>query len=151
MKTIKCINQIIKVLNLKFKADKELFLEYLKLGRINKTFLGTIEIDNYKLTPTLILGDEGGLYWLLNSFEQNSFEEQIIKKCGVQLEYIQKRRKKSKDVKKIIIGEGGFGRVRLCLGIFKLADVDVGQVLCVKKSRKDKKDKRWKDKKRNER
>ena len=45
------------------------------------------------------------------------------------------KEKSIKNKKKIIIGEGGFGKVRFALSLFELDKVKAGEVICIKKTK----------------
>lgn len=112
------------VLELKNKNEK-MFIQCLKQSRFDK-------LKELKSEFSLVLGEEGGLYLLLNSVEADSEEESIIKEAGVTEEFLEEKRIAS--TKKIILGQGAFGKVRLALSIFGNTMVDISQLVCVKKS-----------------
>jgi len=107
--------------------NEQALLESLLIGRFDKKKIGTGE------SFTMIVGDEGGLFLLMNSVSPNSRFEKIILDSGVSEKYLKEKR----DVvnNKVIIGQGGFGKVRLALSVLGNQIVDIGQVVCIKKSR----------------
>ena len=109
-----------------YKEEKESFDKSLMMGRF------VINLENGK-TYTLIMGDEGGLFLLINSVPKESIEEKIILDSGVTEEYLQEKRTQED---KIVIGKGAFGAVKFALSVFGDRNVDIGQLVCVKKSSK---------------
>ena len=73
----------------------------------------------------------GGLYWLIHKINENSIEEKIVKESKVSWEFIKSY---MDNEKRLILGKGSFGKVRLALCIFGNGNVDIGELICVKKS-----------------
>jgi serine/threonine protein kinase len=123
-----CWVYVEKVLDnlLKLKKNKpEIFFQSVMRGRFDKD-------PSLSINSSLIIGDEGGLFLLLNSIRPKSEEEQLIEEAGVSEEYLNEKR--NAESSKVILGEGSFGKVRLALSIFGNLKVDIGQLVCVKKS-----------------
>jgi serine/threonine protein kinase len=107
-------------------TTKEDFLKYALTGRFDKH---SLNIDN-----TIILGEDGGLYILVNSV--NHITKPILKEL-VSDEYLDDKTVINTETKhrikdKIAIGSGAFGKVRFALSLFD-AKSKPGDVICVKK------------------
>ncbi len=108
------------------KEKNEIFCQYIFKGRFDK------KNPNLNIKSTMVLGDEGGFYMLLNSVHPESEEQQIIEEAGVSKDFLNEKR--DPKIWKLVLGERSFGKVRLALSIFGNASVDIGQLVCVKKS-----------------
>jgi hypothetical protein len=120
--TVKYVEFIIGLLETQSERDQESFKKNLKKGRF--------ENMDKKIKGALILGDDGGLYLLLNYAAEKSLEEEIILVSRVPKEFLNEKRNKDN---KIILGKGAFGSVGLALSIFGDEKVDICQLVCVKK------------------
>ncbi len=82
----------------------------------------------------MIFGEDGGLFLLFNSIKgedenYNKFKQQAIEDL-LGRHYLKDKLKE----KKIIIGKGGFGTVKLCLSLLETKSKP-GDVICIKKSK----------------
>jgi WD40 repeat protein/serine/threonine protein kinase len=142
---------------------KQELLESIKCGRLEKYL--PIKKRNYKIeygfseTYTAILGDDGGLYLLLNSLKEKDAEE--VAKYHLGENYVQQKIESTLDfqreqiykykidggevrweyekslnleAKNLIIGQGGYGKVRLGISLFKSSTMP-GDVICIKKTK----------------
>lgn len=92
-------------------------------GRVDKEFFR-------KTKHTIILGDDGGLFLLLNSItleEEKLFLEKMMGK-----EYV--RGKEKQGSAKLVIGKGGFVKVRFALNLIQTETLAPNTVICVKKT-----------------
>jgi hypothetical protein len=93
---------------------------------------GRFERKDLNIEGSLVLGDEGGIYMLINSAPPGSINEAIILEAGVPEEFLKEKRGEALD--KVTLGEGSFGKVRFALSVLGDRNVDIGHVICVKKS-----------------
>ena len=114
------------------KAKDDIF-EALRVGRFDKKKFG--------LDHSILLGRDGGLYLLMNSFSDEEYKMILENEEGCSLKkYFDLKTKKCLDDgrKKIVIGEGTNGKIRVG---FPLASTDqtnskmhLGEIICVKKT-----------------
>ena len=97
---------------------------------------------------SLIVGEDGGLYLLLNRLDKEQQKDMVQKNIVTEIylkDKIVKAEKAAEEVKgdaqkgnsrgdKIVLGKGGFGKVRLALNLFR-GKKDPGDVVCIKKTR----------------
>jgi len=106
------------------QESKELFQDAIRSGRFDKAALD--------LKDTIIFGEDGGLYLLLNDLDPLK-KSMITEVMGE--EYLADKVKAVKEnSESIVIGKGGFGTVRFGLSLFK-ADSNPGDIICVKKTK----------------
>ena len=99
-----------------------------------------IDKKEFGIPHSIKIGDEGGLYLLLNSLSEE--EKKIIEDLGQITEgfleeKISKTNKKNKKgFDKVVIGRGGFGIVKLAFTLTSSVALDVGKIICIKKTKK---------------
>lgn len=80
---------------------------------------------------TLIFGEDGGLFLLLNSLDEK-FRKALEQHIGK--EYIKEKSLKVKNGRtKVVIGKGAFGQVRFAINLFYVNKYP-GDIVCVKKT-----------------
>ena len=91
------------------------------------------------LKHSIIIGDDGGFYALLNTIDEE--EKEILLEDGeISKEYAKSWDKITGELKntyKVVIGKGSFGKIRICLVLTKNETSTVmipGQIICVKKT-----------------
>lgn len=88
----------------------------------------------YKLPQTVIIGDDGGLYGLLNSADAKS--KQLLENITSQGYLADKTKGQNKlGQDKIVIGKGGFGTVRFAVSLSEEKATKSGDIICIKKSK----------------
>jgi len=135
-KTLKFTKKILKtLLNYIHEKNEEIDENTLKKSIISGRF---DKKDFNGLSHTVVLGDDGGFYALLNSITKK--EKMLLLESGdISEEYFNglKQKAKSKEGTKIIIGQGTFGKIRLCIAVstnLKSHIIKTGQIICVKKT-----------------
>ena len=100
---------------------------------------GRFEKKNHpnRLSHSIIVGDDGGIFALMNSISDE--EKLMILEAGqIQNDYAPVANAKNVDNRfKIKIGEGSFGKIRLCVALTKNETSETmkpGQIVCVKKT-----------------
>mgnify|MGYP000859612344 CR=1 FL=1 len=111
---------------------------------------GRIDKVKFGLSHSLILGEDGGFYLLLNRLTKDQQEDMItgnivtrtflqdkISKQKPKDERAEQAEKKKQDLygEKVIIGKGGFGAVKFAVSLFNHKGTSPGDVICIKKSR----------------
>ena len=124
----KSLDSIIQTIK---KKDKDLIVKSILSHRFEKKI--------FDLPHTIISGEEGGLYFLLNSVTNE--EIQIMKTDEISQNYLEKITLDSKK-NKMVIGEGGCGKIRLSIALTlnelsKNGEISmhIGDIICVKKTR----------------
>ena len=117
-------------------------IEALLSGRFDKSKFG--------LSHSLVLGEDGGLYLLLNRLtkenQKDMITESIVTKAYLKDkihaqkakdEKAEKEEKRKHDLygEKVIIGKGGFGSVKFAMSLFRHNGTSPGDVICIKKTR----------------
>ena len=111
---------------------------------------GRIDKAKFGLSHSLILGEDGGLYLLLNRLTKAQQEDMIagnivtraylndkISRPKAKDEKAEQEEKRKQDLygEKVIIGKGGFGAVKFAVSLFNHNGTSPGDVICIKKSR----------------
>ena len=105
---------------------------------------GRFDKDDFKLSNSLIVGEDGGLYLLLNRLDQEQQQGMVQKNIVTEI-YLKDKIVKAEEEKgdkirenfrgdKIVLGKGGFGKVRLALNLFR-GKKDPGDIVCIKKTK----------------
>ena len=126
--------EIKKVLEEAMKRPDGKLAKEVVLGRLQKNAESGIK-------HSVIFGDNGGLYLLLNSVTKE--EKCLLEKAGeISQDYGKNWKKKKSNEKKseykIVIGKGTFGKIRLALALTRnplIPSMYAGQIVCVKKTR----------------
>jgi len=132
---------LLKILSFK-TTNESLFKLAILTGRFDKM--------DFDLKHTIIVGEDGGWYILMNSIT-NEEKEMIIDEVDSSKtfqEYLQQKIQKNDGKKpneyKIIIGKGSFGKIRLGIALIVTeksrtgeSSLICGEVICLKKSRDD--------------
>jgi serine/threonine protein kinase len=110
---------------------REEILNALIIGRFDKNDFNFFSKSSrfHECINSIILGEDGGLYVLINSINQ---ETKSILNELVDDNYLVDKRF-GNDKNKIIIGAGAFGKVRFAISLF-VAKAKPGDVICVKKT-----------------
>ncbi|WP_342269666.1 WD40 domain-containing protein [Rickettsia endosymbiont of Orchestes rusci] len=87
--------------------------------------------EKFKLPNTVIIGEDGGMYLLLNNLTRDN--EQVIKEITGD-DYLEDKLQKKGENQQITIGKGGFGTVRFALSLFD-SKSKPGEVVCIKKTK----------------
>jgi len=162
-KAINCINDKINeglinikaMLNNRSKNKKlelmEETLEKLKASQlISGINQGRFDKKEYMLTHSVLIGLDGGLYMLLNKLSNDEYEEILIQNKNEVRNYFENSKKKLEilpnNLKKIVIGEGGLGKIRLALVLVPNNNSKIGKsfsmigdLICLKKTRNNQK------------
>ena len=125
------------------KSFHDRLIRALATGRFDKSIFG--------LSHTLVCGEDGGLFLLLNrlSNEQQGemVRDEIVTKNYLhdkivrpdQQETGENGKKTEKEggstYNKIVIGQGGFGKVRFALNLFRGSKASPGDIVCIKKTK----------------
>jgi WD40 repeat protein len=113
------LNKLDEIFNDESKTEQ--VKKSIKSGRLDKT--------KFDLPHTLIFGEDGGLYALLNRLDES--EKKIIDSIMGE-DYLKDKIVEAKfGTEKVVIGKGGFGTVKFGLSIFN----DPGKVICIKKTK----------------
>lgn len=111
------------------KANEEVVISSIKTGRFDKKGQRFNKLDF--LEYTLIFGEDGGLFLLLNSLD-DKFREALEHHIGK--EYIKEKSSKGKIGRaKVVLGKGSFGQVRFAINLFYVNKYP-GNIVCVKKT-----------------
>ena len=108
----------------------------LEFASLLSGYLGRKKYPNLK--HSVIIGDDGGLYALVNTIDNDEIE--ILLQTGeIQADYLKGISKESADPnkQKIIIGKGTFGTIRIALALTINETSQIlkpGQIICVKKT-----------------
>ena len=129
-------NHLNKILS--FNPDEEVFKKAILTGRFDKKILG--------MEHTIILGEDGGWYILINSLtteEENMVIAEVDESKTFQ-EYLKLKmapHQEKQDQQKLVIGTGSFGKIRLGVALIvseRSRDGDsslmCGEIICMKKS-----------------
>ena len=101
--------------------------------------VGRFDKDNFGLKNTLILGEDGGLFLLLNRLTKEQ-QEEMVKENIVTEAYLKDKIQPKDEGRgvsqgdKVIIGQGGFGKVKFALSLFG-SKKGPGEIICVRKTR----------------
>ena len=124
------------------EACRDDLIEAIVSGRFDKAKLG--------LSHSLVLGEDGGLYLMLNRLTKEHQEamlnENIVTKAFLKDkipvqkpkdEQTEKEEKRKQEMygEKVVLGKGGFGAVKLALSLFTHKGTSTGDVICIKKTR----------------
>ena len=125
------------------KSFHDRLIQALAAGRFDKSIFG--------LSHTLVCGEDGGLFLLLNRMSKEQQEEmvrdEIVTKNYLhdkivrpdQQEALEDGKINEKEggstYDKIVIGQGGFGKVRFALNLFRGSKANPGDIICVKKTK----------------
>ena len=97
---------------------------------------GRFDKNKFGLSDTLIMGEDGGLYLLLNRLNEEQ-KSVLVEKHIVTKSYLEDKFKKQEvnDPKgdKVILGKGGFGTVKFALNLLK-SKASPGEIICIKKT-----------------
>ncbi len=105
-------------------GKKELIHKAIKSGRFDK--------KHSNLENTLIFGEDGGLYLLLNDLDE---KKKVIITEIMGEDYLKDKIQARKEhSESIVIGKGGFGTLRFGLSLFK-ASTNPGDIICIKKTK----------------
>ena len=135
------------------KALEKLFQycrdESCRADLIEAIISGRFDKSKFGLSHSLILGEDGGLYLLLNR-PTKAQQEDMIAENIVTRAYLNDKisRQKAKDEKaeqeekrkqdlygeKVIIGKGGFGPVKFAVSLLNHRGANPGDVICIKKT-----------------
>ena len=124
----KILQELLNILEDTEKKNEENLKNSILSGRFDKKTYP-------QLMHTLIIGDDGGIFALMNSIDENE-KSMILDGGQIQEDYAQNW----PDVGvryKVNIGEGSFGKIRLCMAITKNETSETlkpGQLICVKKT-----------------
>lgn len=128
---------------------QKLFDDESSRDRVTQAFIiGRFDKSAFGLSHTLVCGEDGGLYLLLNKLSQQQ-QEDMVRENIVTKEYLKdkikvpKQHEEGKDAHKqgestgdrVVIGKGGFGTVRFALNLFRGNKASPGDVVCTKKSK----------------
>jgi hypothetical protein len=114
------------------EESKNELIQSIISGRLDK--YNEEEKSGYKfLNHTAILGEDGGLYLLLNSIDE---EIKAMLSTAIDPKYLDDKVKKTKSdgTEKIVLGAGSFGKVRFALSLFA-AKASPADIICVKKTK----------------
>ena len=124
------------------KSWHDLLYQAIVLGRFDK--------DDFKLKNSLIVGEDGGLYLLLNRLDKEQQKDMIQKNIVTEIylkdKMVKAEKAEEEEVKgdakkeyysldKIVLGKGGFGKVRLALNLFRGKKDFSGDIVCIKKTK----------------
>ena len=104
-----------------------------------------IDKVDFGIEHSIMIGDEGGLYMLLNSI--NEEDKKIIIDSGqihegfLEDKIAKTKKKNKKGIDKVVIGSGGFGIVKFALTLTSSGALEAGKLICIKKTKKDEFDK----------
>jgi serine/threonine protein kinase len=114
------------------EESKNELIQSIISGRLDK--YNEEENSGYKfLNHTAILGEDGGLYLLLNSIDKKI---RSMLCTTVDPKYLDDKiiKTKSNGSAKVVLGAGGFGKVRFALSLFT-AKASPADIICVKKTK----------------
>ena len=124
--------------------------EFCRADLVEAIISGRFDKTKFGLSHSLILGEDGGLYMLLNRLTKAQQEDMIaenivtkaylndkIVKQKAKDEKAEQEEKRKQDLygEKAIIGKGGFGSVKFAVSLFHHNGTSPGDVICIKKSR----------------
>ncbi|WP_375330738.1 NACHT and WD40 repeat domain-containing protein [Candidatus Tisiphia endosymbiont of Oplodontha viridula] len=117
------------------KKLKEHFSDQSKFNQLREAILTSrFDKEEFNLPNTVIMGEDGGMYLLLNNLNSN---EKVLKEVA-STDYLNKisnlKIKQGKQLEQITIGKGGFGTVRFALSLFD-AKSKPGDLICIKKTK----------------
>ena len=104
------------------KANKEASENFQGLRMLKSIITGRFAKKNFGLDHSLILGDDGGLYVLLND---RTHQNDSILTCDGFLKkaFLASKTKRKKESEKLtdqlVLGEGSFGKVRFAQSLFQ--------------------------------
>ncbi|WP_342267925.1 pentapeptide repeat-containing protein [Candidatus Tisiphia endosymbiont of Empis tessellata] len=111
------------------KTLKNHFSDQNKFNQLKEAILTSrFDKEEFNLPSTVIMGEDGGMYLLLNNLSDN---EQVIKEVASS-DYLKDKLQGGKQ--QITIGKGGFGTVRFALSLFD-AKSKPGDLICIKKTK----------------
>jgi len=129
----KILQELLNILEDNEKKNEENLQNSILSGRFDKKTYP-------QLIHTLIIGDDGGIFALINSIDENE-KSMIIDGGQIQQDYAQSwpavNVPNVGNRYKINIGEGSFGKIRLCMALTKNETSETlkpGQLICVKKT-----------------
>ena len=108
-------------------SDNEAISSHLIKGIIS----GRLDRKLYGLKNTLIIGNRGGLFALINR-NTAATEAMITEAATIPLDYLQ--RNTDRTTQKILINKDPIGKVKLSISLLSTRLVDVGEILFVKKT-----------------
>ena len=125
------------------KSFHDRLIQALAAGRFDKALFG--------LSHTLVCGEDGGLFLLLNRLSKEQQEEmvrdEIVTKNYLHDKIARPKQEETTEVgkknekeggstyDKIVIGQGGFWKVRFALNLFRGSKASPGDIICVKKTK----------------
>jgi serine/threonine protein kinase len=111
---------------------QEHFSDQVKLTQLKDAILsGRFDKKKFELPNTVVMGEDGGMYLLLNNLTKDN--EQVIKDVTGN-DYLKDKLQKKGEKQQITIGKGGFGTVRFALSLFD-AKSKPGDLVCIKKTK----------------
>ncbi|WP_341761068.1 pentapeptide repeat-containing protein [Candidatus Tisiphia endosymbiont of Thecophora atra] len=111
------------------KTLKNHFSDQNKFNQLKEAILTSrFDKEEFNLPSTVIMGEDGGMYLLLNNLSDN---EQVIKEVASS-DYLKDKLQGGKQ--QITIGKGGFGTVRFALSLFD-AKSKPSDLICIKKTK----------------
>jgi serine/threonine protein kinase len=123
-----------KCCNSQKPKQREQLLNAIIVGRLDKSKFKDEEKNKF-LTHSLILGEDGGLYALINTLNEETWQilETVADRSYIEDKQV-KGEKGNVNKNKIVLGAGGFGKVRFALSLFD-TKANSCDVICIKKTK----------------
>jgi len=100
--------------------------------QLNKAIVsGRFDKKDFEFSDTAIMGEDGGMYLLLNNLDH--IKEQVIKEI-VSSDYLHSKINYKQYKEQIEIGKGGFGTVRFALSLLD-SKAKPADIICIKKTK----------------